>query len=192
LARTKKAKRLKQIYIHLFLPPKGTFAPAIVPGYFLLEGCPLHQSHCFPYAATMAQTLAELRDDFSYLDDWEDRYKHVIELGRALPEMPAALKTPATKVNGCASQVWIHSRPADGQKLSLLGDSDALIVKGLIAIAFMIYAPLTVQDIAALDAVPIFDELGLKDHLTPQRSNGLASMVARIKADARAAMEISA
>jgi cysteine desulfuration protein SufE len=139
----------------------------------------------------MTTTLTSLREDFSYLDDWEDRYKHVIELGRALPPMPDALKSPATKVNGCASQVWIHSRFESG-KLHLQGDSDALIVKGLIAIAFMVYADLTVSEIAAYDAVPVFADLGLKDHLTPQRSNGLASMVARIKADARAAVESAA
>ena len=142
----------------------------------------------------MDQTFDQLREDFAYLDDWEDRYKHVIELGRALPDMPAALKTPATKVMGCASQVWIHSRVIDtpeGRKLALQGDSDALIVKGLIAIAFMIYAPQTVDKIVHLDAVPLFAELGLKDHLTPQRSNGLASMVARIKADARSASAIT-
>jgi cysteine desulfuration protein SufE len=134
----------------------------------------------------MQHTFNQLREDFSYLDDWEDRYKHVIDLGRNLQPMPDALKTAATKVNGCASQVWIHSSPAPGSKLALQGDSDALIVKGLIAIAFMIYAPLTREEIAKLDAVPLFAELGLKDHLTPQRSNGLASMVARIKADASA------
>ncbi len=135
----------------------------------------------------MAHSFEQLREDFSYLDDWEDRYKHVIDLGRALPAMPEALKTAGTKVNGCASQVWIHSTPSADGKLALQGDSDALIVKGLIAIAFMIYAPLRVDEIAKLDAVPLFAELGLKDHLTPQRSNGLASMVARIKADAVAA-----
>lgn len=143
----------------------------------------------------MSQTLAQLREDFSYLDDWEDRYKHVIELGRALPPMPDALKTPATKVNGCASQVWIHSnvvQSADGPRLVLQGDSDALIVKGLIAVAFMVYAPLTAAEAAKTDAVPIFADLGLKDHLTPQRSNGLASMVARIKADALKALQSQA
>jgi cysteine desulfuration protein SufE len=136
----------------------------------------------------MIQTFEQLREDFSYLNDWEDRYKHVIDLGRALPPMPDALKSPATKVNGCASQVWIHSSLLPGKKLQLRGDSDALIVKGLIAIAFMIYAPLNADEIVKLDAVPLFAELGLKEHLTPQRSNGLASMVARIKADARAAL----
>lgn len=140
----------------------------------------------------MSQTLEQLREDFSYLDDWEDRYKHVIELGRALPPMPDALKTPSTKVNGCASQVWIHSnvvQSPEGPRLELKGDSDALIVKGLIAVAFMVYAPLTAAEAAQTDAVPIFADLGLKDHLTPQRSNGLASMVARIKADAAKALQ---
>jgi cysteine desulfuration protein SufE len=143
----------------------------------------------------MSQTFEQLREDFTFLEDWEDRYKHVIELGRALPAMDNALKTPATKVSGCASQVWIHSRVLDtpeGNKLQLEGDSDALIVKGLIAIAFMIYAPLTVEQITKLDAVPLFAELGLKEHLTPQRSNGLASMVARIKADAQVAARSAA
>jgi cysteine desulfuration protein SufE len=140
----------------------------------------------------MAHSLLQLREDFSYLDDWEDRYKHVIELGRALPEMPDAMKTSATKVSGCASQVWIHSQVVEtpeGRKLHLVGDSDALIVKGLIAIAFMIYAPLTVAEAARFDAVPVFAELGLQEHLTPQRSNGLASMVRRIKADAQQALQ---
>lgn len=143
----------------------------------------------------MNHTLDQLREDFTYLDDWEDRYKHVIELGRALPAMPDALKSPATKVNGCASQVWIHSnvvQSADGPRLVLQGDSDALIVKGLIAVAFMVYAPLTAAEAATTDAVPIFADLGLKDHLTPQRSNGLASMVARIKADAMKALQVPA
>jgi cysteine desulfuration protein SufE len=143
----------------------------------------------------MSQTLEQLREDFSYLDDWEDRYKHVIELGRSLEAMPLALKSPATKVNGCASQVWIHSRVVtspEGPRLQLLGDSDALIVKGLIAIAFMVYTPLTAQEVTMTDAVPVFADLGLQDHLTPQRSNGLASMVARIKADAQAALQSQA
>lgn len=147
------------------------------------------------YVQFMDHTLDQLREDFSYLEDWEDRYKHVIELGRALPVMPEALKTPATKVSGCASQVWIHARPFEGphgKMLALQGDSDALIVKGLIAIAFMIYAQKSLQEIASFDAVPVFAELGLKEHLTPQRSNGLASMVQRIKADARLALQSAA
>jgi cysteine desulfuration protein SufE len=135
----------------------------------------------------MSHSIDDLISDFELLDDWEERYRYVIELGRALPEMDAAFKTAATKVNGCASQVWIHSR-VSGDTLDLQGDSDALIVKGLIAIAFMIFAPLRLAQIADVDAQAIFAKLGLKDHLTPQRSNGLASMVARIKADARAGL----
>jgi cysteine desulfuration protein SufE len=143
----------------------------------------------------MTDTLEQLIEDFSYLEDWEDRYKHVIDLGRELPAMPEALKTAATKVNGCASQVWIHATPVttpDGVKLNLVGDSDALIVKGLIAIAFRIFAPYRVDEIANVDAGQVFDTLGLKEHLTPQRSNGLASMVTRIKADAAVVVAKSA
>ncbi len=132
----------------------------------------------------MSQKLDELISDFEFLDDWEERYRYVIELGRSLPPMNDALKTPATKVSGCASQVWIYSTIEDNH-LKLQGDSDALIVKGLIAIAFMIFEPLTLTEIGAVDTPSIFAKLGLKDHLTPQRSNGLASMVARIKADAK-------
>lgn len=138
--------------------------------------------------SAIATVLAELVEEFDMLGDWEERYRYVIELGRGLPVMPDALKSPATKVNGCASQVWIHSRIIDSH-MDLKGDSDALIVKGLIAIAFMIFAPLTLAEIEQVNAQDIFAKLGLKDHLTPQRSNGLASMVARIKADARAGLQ---
>ncbi len=134
--------------------------------------------------------IENLISDFELLDDWEDRYRHLIELGRALPEMDQAFKTPATKVNGCASQVWIHSRVTGNgvdKKLALQGDSDALIVKGLIAVVFTLFGPMNVSEIQNTDAVAVLARLGLKDHLTPQRSNGLASMVARIKADAAAA-----
>jgi cysteine desulfuration protein SufE len=133
----------------------------------------------------MSHDLQELISDFELLDDWEDRYRHVIELGRALPPMIDALKTPSTKVSGCASQVWIHTHVQDGQ-LKLQGDSDALIVKGLIAIVFLMFGPLRAEEIVSFDALAVFEKLGLKEHLTPQRANGLASMVARIKADARA------
>ena len=128
-------------------------------------------------------TVDDLIADFELLDDWEERYRYVIELGRDLPPMPDALKSPATKVSGCASQVWIYSTKVK-DRLLLQGDSDALIVKGLIAIAFVIFAPLSLLEIRNVDAQAIFAKLGLRDHLTPQRSNGLASMVARIKADA--------
>jgi cysteine desulfuration protein SufE len=135
----------------------------------------------------MAEPFADLIADFELLDEWEDRYKHVIELGRALAPMPEVMKNAQTKVSGCASQVWIHATPFDGprgRQLNLVGDSDALIVKGLIAVVFMMFAPLTVQEIVALDAQAAFAKLGLREHLTQQRSNGLASMIARIKKDA--------
>ncbi len=138
----------------------------------------------------MNTDIENLISDFEMLDDWEDRYRHLIELGRALPDMEPAFKTPATKVNGCASQVWIHSRIVENsgaKKLSLEGDSDALIVKGLIAVVFKLFSTMSVSEIVNADAPAVFARLGLKDHLTPQRSNGLASMVARIKADAAAA-----
>lgn len=138
----------------------------------------------------MTSAIDNLIADFELLDDWEDRYRHLIELGRALPVMDEALKTPATKVNGCASQVWIYSRVVEvpsAKHLLLQGDSDALIVKGLIAIVLMLFAPMTLSQIVNCDTAAIFSKLGLKDHLTPQRSNGLASMVRRIKADAAAA-----
>jgi cysteine desulfuration protein SufE len=137
----------------------------------------------------MAQSFAQILEDFSYLDEWEDRYRHVIELGKALPPLHEALKTPATKVSGCASQVWIHAtaRPTDkGLAISLVGDSDALIVKGLMAIVFAMFAPLTAAEIVAYDAAGQLAKLGLAEHLTPQRSNGLAAMVRRIKSDAAA------
>ena len=138
-------------------------------------------------------TLAEIRSDFAVLDDWEDRYRYVIELGRALPAFPDALRTDANKVRGCASQVWLatHRVAANGasgpnDRMSLQGTSDALIVQGLIAVLFALYRDKSIADILATDAQAVFAELGLKDHLTPQRSNGLASMVERIKADAKA------
>ena len=135
----------------------------------------------------MTQSFAELVSDFELIDDWEDRYRHVIELGRALPHMDEALKTAATKVSGCASQVWIHSTPMPDNTLALIGDSDALIVKGLIAVVFLMFKGLSKADIVAYDAQGAFTKLGLTEHLTPQRSNGVASMIKRIKADALAA-----
>ena len=136
----------------------------------------------------MNQGLDELISDFELLGDWEDRYRYVIELGRALPPMADGLKGPGTKVSGCASQVWIHSTATPDGHLLLQGDSDALIVKGLIAVVFKLFEPLSAKDIVAFDAQDAFAKLGLRDNLTQQRSNGLASMVARIKADAARAL----
>jgi len=129
-------------------------------------------------------TIENLQADFELLDDWEERYRYVIELGRLLPDLDEKWRTPQYKVSGCASQVWIHAEH-DGKVLKFTGDSDALIVKGLIAIIFMMFSGKTPEQILAQDAAAVFTRLGLKDHLTPQRSNGLFSMVARIKSDAR-------
>jgi cysteine desulfuration protein SufE len=140
---------------------------------------------------TPTTTIEALTDDFSVLDDWEDRYRYIIELGRTLTPLTDAERKPANKVQGCASQVWIASHVKNdngGPVLSFAGDSDALIVKGLIAIIFMLYSHRPASEILATDAHAVFSALGLKDHLTPQRSNGFASMVARIKADARQAL----
>jgi cysteine desulfuration protein SufE len=136
--------------------------------------------------------LDQIRSDFELLDDWEDRYRYVIELGRALPALPEDLRTDINKVRGCASQVWLarSQRPTpEGPVLDYVGDSDAHIVRGLIAILFSICSGRTAAAILATDPHKIFEELGLNEHLTPQRSNGLASMVQRIRNDARAALE---
>jgi cysteine desulfuration protein SufE len=132
-------------------------------------------------------TLSEITSDFALLDDWEDRYRYLIELGRNLAPLPEALRTDANKVRGCASQVWLATtikRTDDGRKFSFVADSDAHIVRGLIAILAAIFNGRNVEDVLSLDPEPIFTKLGLKEHLTPQRSNGLASMVARVRADA--------
>ncbi|MBK5961624.1 cysteine desufuration protein SufE [Rhodoplanes elegans] len=137
-------------------------------------------------------TLDEILDNFSLLDDWDDRYRYIIELGRTLTPLPDADHVEANKVQGCASQVWLTTqvRPdgADGPVLSFVGDSDAHIVRGLIAILFSLYSDKTADEILATDPATIFEKLGLKEHLTPQRSNGLKSMVARIRRDAEAAL----
>ncbi len=131
--------------------------------------------------------IDEIRDDFAFLDDWEDKYRYVIELGKSLPEMPETAKTEANKVRGCASQVWLQTSQNNGL-LHFAGDSDAMIVRGLVAILLAIYQDSTPQQILATDAREVFNDLGLKDHLTPQRSNGFASMVGRIQSDAQAAL----
>ena len=139
-------------------------------------------------------TLASLKEDFQFLDDWEERFKYVIELGRSLEPLAEAERTAANKVQGCASQVWIATRTDNNGPQPVLrftGDSDAILVRGLIAIAFLVYSGKTAAEIQASDANTIFTELGLKDHLTPQRSNGLASMINRIRRDAAAARATS-
>ncbi len=113
------------------------------------------------------------------LDDWEDRYRHVIDLGKALPDMPEALKVPATKVDGCASQVWLHIT-IEGGVLTFVGESDAIIVRGLIAVLITLYSGLEVAEIDKVDVVSELGRLGLNEHLSSQRSNGLRAMVTRV------------
>jgi cysteine desulfuration protein SufE len=137
-------------------------------------------------------TIDQITDDFSYLDAWDDRYRYLIELGRALAPFPESERTLANKVQGCASQVWLITRTepngAAGPVLRFTGDSDAHIVRGLIAILLVLYSGKPAQEILDVDALALFDRLGLREHLTPQRSNGLKSMVGRIRSDARNAL----
>jgi cysteine desulfuration protein SufE len=137
-------------------------------------------------------TIDEIRDNFALLDDWDDRYRYVIELGRMLDPMPDVEHCSANKVQGCASQVWLSRQlkrsEGDEPVLSYLGDSDAHIVRGLIAILLTLYSGRTPRAILSTDAIAVFDELGFREHLTPQRSNGLRAMVERIRADAREAV----
>jgi cysteine desulfuration protein SufE len=136
-------------------------------------------------------TIDEIRDNFALLDEWDDRYRYVIELGRMLDPMPEQEHSAANKVQGCASQVWL-SKQVDRNKgeprLNYLGDSDAHIVRGLIAILLTLYSGHTPQEILGTDAIAVFDEFGFREHLTPQRSNGLRAMVERIRTDAREAL----
>jgi cysteine desulfuration protein SufE len=132
----------------------------------------------------------EIAETFEFLDDWEDRYRHVIELGRAMPPLDEALRVPATKVQGCASQVWIVPRiegEGPGAQFDFQGESDAMIVRGLIAILHALYGGLTVAEVCAVDAPAELGRLGLTDHLSSQRSNGLRAMVERIRSVAAAA-----
>ena len=139
------------------------------------------------YIAGMSQSAAftEIAENLSYLDDWEDRYKYIIELGQALPPLADSEKNSATKVNGCVSQVWLVSERV-GDLLSYRGESDAMIVRGLAAILIALYSGRPAREIAETDAIAIFDELGLREPLSTQRSNGLVAMVNRIRAEARA------
>jgi len=140
--------------------------------------------------------IEDIIENFSVLDDWDDRYRYLIELGRELPPLADAAHNDANKVQGCASQVWLDTTVrldgAGGPVLSFAGDSDAHIVRGLIAILFAIYSGKSAKDILSTDAVALFDRLGLREHLTPQRSNGFRSMVERIRSDARAALTAAA
>ncbi len=140
---------------------------------------------------TMAGRIDDIIENFELLDEWDDRYRYLIELGRELDPLPEAAHNEDNKVRGCASQVWLetHLAKSDGAAvLTFLGDSDAHIVRGLVYLILALYSGHSAQEILATDAQDLFHRLGLDAHLTPQRSNGVRAMVERIKADARAAM----
>ncbi len=133
-------------------------------------------------------TLEQIIDDFEFLDDWEDRYRYVIELGKVLPELAENKRTLENKVQGCASQVWLVSHEEDGSAdpvMTFEGDSDAHIVRGLVAIVLAVYSGKHASEIAEIDAISVFDRIRLVEHLSSQRANGLRSMVKRIREEAR-------
>ncbi len=137
-------------------------------------------------------TIDEILDNFALLDDWDDRYRYLIELGRTLAPLPAEDHVDSNKVQGCASQVWLTTAVTPGGEqgpvLTFRGDSDAHIVRGLIAVLFAIYSSKPARDIVDTDALAFFERLGLREHLTPQRSNGFRAMVDRIRLRAREAL----
>ena len=128
----------------------------------------------------------EIVETFEFLDDWEDRYRHVIDMGKAMPPLAEEFKVPALKVQGCASQVWLRPQISEG-RFDFQGESDAMIVRGLIAILHGLYAGLTLSEVLAVDALAELGRLGLTEHLSSQRSNGLRAMVEKIRAVAAAA-----
>jgi len=142
----------------------------------------------------MATTMQAIRDDFEFLDEWEDRYRYVIELGEALPVFPDADRTPANKVPGCVSQVWLTTETGPGADpvMTFHGDSDAHIVRGLVAIMLALFSGQTASTIVKTDAEATLKTLGLDEHLSTQRANGLRSMVKRIRRDAEASLRQTA
>jgi cysteine desulfuration protein SufE len=146
-------------------------------------------------SSTFVPTIDAIIDNFSLLDEWDDRYRYVIELGRGMRPLLELHRTDANKVQGCASQVWLATTAHfnNGQPiLDFLGDSDAHIVRGLVAILLAVVSGKQAREILAADPIALFDRLGLREHLTPQRSNGFRSMVARIRNDAQQALSNAA
>ncbi|MCT4654859.1 MAG: SufE family protein [Cohaesibacter sp.] len=140
----------------------------------------------------MTLTIDDIIENFSFIDDWEERYRYVIELGRDLEPLSAEEQSDLNKVQGCVSQVWLVSEvdQSSGEPvLTFRGDSDAHIVKGLVAITLSVFSGQKADAILSLDVEDIFKQIGLRDHLTPQRSNGLSAMLERIKTDARRALQ---
>lgn len=136
----------------------------------------------------MAESFQDIRETLDLLDDWEERYRYIIEIGRDLPAFDAALRVPELKVRGCSSQVWIKGDWNDAGALTLTGDSDAHIVRGLMAVLFALFAGKTAQEIEAINARAELDALGLASALSPTRTNGLFSMVERIQSLAHTAL----
>jgi len=135
---------------------------------------------------TGQMTADQLVEDFSFLDTWEDRYAYLLELGRALAPLAETERNEATHVKGCVSQVWLITERGEGTALRFRGDSDSLIVRGLIAILLVLFSDKPCAEILSIDPAPVLAKLGLDQHLTPQRANGLAAMIRRIKAEAAA------
>jgi len=127
-----------------------------------------------------AEAFEDIVADFEFLEDWEDRYRYVIDRGRSMEALDDALKVPATKVDGCASQVWLHPKIENG-RFSFEGDSDAMIVRGLIAVLKALYNDVAVQEVVKIDAPAELARLGLNEHLSAQRSNGVRAMIERIR-----------
>lgn len=142
----------------------------------------------------MSNTIQTIRDDFAFLDDWEDRYRYIIDLGQGLPAFPEKVRDNAHKVQGCVSQVWLYPQRSQGDDpvLTFQGDSDAHIVRGLVAIMIALFSGRRASEIMRIDAEETMRGLGLDEHLTPQRANGLRSMVKRIKREAELALEPAA
>ncbi len=155
------------------------------------RGNDLGQGETDHAGAEMAQEeFDELAETFEFLEDWEDRYRHVIDMGKAMPPLEEALKVPATKVDGCASQVWLVPKVegnGPGAVFHFRGESDAMIVRGLIAVLIALYDGRTVAEVGKVDPLAELGRLDLNDHLSAQRSNGLRAMVERIRETAAAA-----
>lgn len=130
---------------------------------------------------TVTERAQDITAEFEFLDDWETRYAHIIDMGKANPPLEASERSEETRVRGCASQVWMVIEPENGDHLKIRAESDALIVSGLIAILIRLYSGAKATEIAAFDAMSFFDEIGVSEALSAQRSNGLASMLERIK-----------
>ncbi|HMQ58816.1 MAG TPA: SufE family protein [Rhizobiaceae bacterium] len=139
----------------------------------------------------MTTDIAQIQEDFGFLDEWEDRYRYLIDLGRQLEPLPETARIEANKVKGCVSQVWLETLAGEGSdpQIRLRGDSDAHIVRGLVALMLAFYSGRRASDIVEADAETLLRSLGLEEHLTPQRANGLRSMIARIRNEAASRLE---